>query len=86
MRFNMRLQALYFIGALAVTAILLSAGAQPLPANHQWTTNAQAGNQAVQQCPPGYDREPAGYLPGGIWHPAFCGSRSRIPRGAPDEQ
>jgi hypothetical protein len=49
--FNMRLQALYFIGALAVTAILLSAGAQSLPANPQWTTNAQAGNQAVQQCP-----------------------------------
>ena len=82
----MRLQALYFIGALAVTAILLSAGAQSLPANHQWTTNAQADNQTVQQCPAGYDREPAGYLPGGVWHPAFCGSRSRIPRGAPDEQ
>ena len=49
----MRLQALYFIGALAVTAILLSAGAQSLPTNHQGTTNAQADNQAVQQCPPG---------------------------------
>jgi hypothetical protein len=82
----MRLQALYFIGALAVTAILLSAGAQSLPANRQWTTNAQADNQAVRKCPAGYDWEPAGYLPGGVWHPAFCGSRSRIPRGAPDEQ
>jgi hypothetical protein len=82
----MRLPALYFIGALAVTAIMLSAGAQSFPTNHQWTTNAQADNHPFQQCPPGYDREPAGYLPGGIWHPAFCGSRSRIPRGAPDAQ
>ena len=73
----MRLQALYFIGALAVTAILLSAGAQSLPANHQWTTNGQADNQAVQQCPPGYVWEPAGYLGGGTWRPAFCGSRSK---------
>jgi hypothetical protein len=48
----MRLQALYFIGALAVAATPLSAGAQSLPANHQWTANAQADNQAVQRCPP----------------------------------
>ena len=79
----MRLRALYFIGALGVTAILLSAGAQSLPANDQRTTNAQ-DNQAVERCPPGYDWEPAGYLPGGFWGPARCGSRSRIPRGAPD--
>ena len=71
----MRLQTLYFIGTLAVAAIPLSAGAQSLPANDQWT-NAQADNQAVRQCPPGYDWEPAGYLGGGTWHPAFCGSRS----------
>jgi hypothetical protein len=80
----MRLRALYFIGALGVTAILLSAAAQSLPANDQRTTNAQAANQAVQQCPPGYEWEPAGYLPGGFWGPARCASRSRIPRGAPD--
>jgi hypothetical protein len=78
----MRLQTLYFIGALAVAAIPLSAGAQSLPANdqpanHQWTTNTQADKQAVQQCPPGYDWEPAGYLGGGTWRPAFCGSRSQ---------
>jgi hypothetical protein len=77
----MRLQTLYLIGALAVTAIPLSAGAQSLPANdrpanHQWTTNSQADKQTVQQCPPGYDWEPAGYLGGGTWRPAFCGSRS----------
>ena len=49
----MRLEALYFIGALAVTAIPLSAGAQSLPANDQpTTTNAQAANPPAQQCPP----------------------------------
>jgi hypothetical protein len=78
----MRLQTLYFIGAFAVTAIPLSAGAQSLPANdqpadHQWTSNAQADNQSVQQCPPGYVWEPAGYLGGGTWRAAFCGSRSK---------
>ena len=36
----MRLQALSFIGALAVTAIPLSAGAQSLPANDQPVPNA----------------------------------------------
>jgi hypothetical protein len=86
----MRLQTLYFIGTLAVAAIPLSAGAQSLPANGQWasnsqaalpendpsTNNAQTDNQAVPQCPPGYVWEPAGYLGGGTWHPAFCGSRS----------
>jgi hypothetical protein len=51
----MRLRALYFIGALGVTAILLSAGVQSLPANRQWTTNAQVENQGIQRCPPGYD-------------------------------
>jgi len=74
----MQLQTLYFVGAFAVAAIPLSAGAQSLPANgqsatHQWTSNAQADKQAVQRCPPGYDWEPAGYLGGGTWRPAFCG-------------
>jgi hypothetical protein len=80
----MRLQALYFIGALAVTAILLSAGAQSLPANHQWTTNAQADNQAVQQCPRAMIGSLPDMLPGGFWGPARCASRNRIPRGVPD--
>lgn len=73
----MRLQTFYFIGAIAATAIPLSAGAQSLPENHQWTTNPQAENQAVQKCPPGYDWEPAGYLGGGTWRPARCASRSK---------
>jgi hypothetical protein len=49
--FNMRLRTLYFIAAFAITAIPLSAGAQSLPANHQWTTHAQSDNAAVWQCP-----------------------------------
>jgi hypothetical protein len=72
----MRLQALYFIGALAVTAIPLSAGAQSLPANDQGTTNAQA-NRPVQQCPPGYDFEPGGYTGSGTWRAPHCASRSK---------
>jgi hypothetical protein len=71
----MRLQMLYFLGALAVAAVPLSAGAQSLPANGQWTANAQADNQAAQQCPPNYDWEPAGYLGGGKWIPGHCASR-----------
>jgi hypothetical protein len=72
----MRLQTIYFIGALAATAIPLSAGAQSLPANNQPTTNSQAVNQADQKCPPGWVREPAGYLGGGAWRPARCASLS----------
>jgi hypothetical protein len=73
----MRLRTLYFIAAFAITAIPLSAGAQSLPANHQWTTHAQSDNPAVRQCPRGYDWEPAGYLGGGTWRPARCASRSQ---------
>jgi hypothetical protein len=79
-----------FIGVFAVTAILLWAGAQSLPTNDpwatnahsavpadgQWNTNAQTDNQTARKCPPGYDWGPAGYLGGGTWRPAFCGSRS----------
>ena len=60
----MRLQTLYFLGALGVAAVPLAAGAQTLPANNPWTNsqaalpgndqppaNAQADLQAVPQCP-----------------------------------
>jgi hypothetical protein len=43
----MRLQALYFLGAVAVTAGPLSAGAQSLPANdtgHVWAQSPSGGN------------------------------------------
>jgi hypothetical protein len=72
----MRLQALYIIGALAVTATPLSAGAQSLPANGQPTTNAQAVDQAVQECAPGWVWEHGGYTGGGTWRPPHCASRS----------
>lgn len=72
----MRLQALYFIGALAAAAVPLSAGAQSLPANDQWTGNSQAAEQAGQTCPPGWVWEGAGYLGGGKWTPGHCASRS----------
>jgi hypothetical protein len=70
----MRLQALYFFGALAVAAIPLSAGAQPLPANDQGTTNAQAANPPVQQCAPGWVWEDGGYSGSGTWRPPHCAS------------
>ena len=73
----MRLQALYFIGALAFAAIPLSAGAQSLPANEQSNANAQAVGPPAQQCPSGYDFEPGGYMGGGTWRPPHCASRSK---------
>jgi len=72
----MRLQALYFIGAFAVTAIPLSAGAQSLRANDQSTTNAQAVNRPVQQCAPGWVWELGGYTGGGTWRPPHYASLS----------
>jgi hypothetical protein len=72
----MRLQTLYLIGALAVTAIPLSAGAQSLSANDQSTANSQAVDQSVQKCPQGLFWEPAGYLGGGRWRPAHCATRN----------
>jgi hypothetical protein len=72
----MRLQNLYFIGALAVTAIPLSAGAQSLPASDQSTSNSETVTRADQKCPPGWVWEPAGYLGSGHWVPAHCASRS----------
>ena len=52
-RYNMRLQNLYFMGALAVAAIPLSAGAQSLPASGQSTSNSETVSRANQKCPPG---------------------------------
>jgi hypothetical protein len=73
----MRLQNLYFVGALAAAAIPLSAGAQRLPANDRSTTNSQTVSQANRRCPPGWVWEPAGYLGSGKWRPARCASRGR---------
>ena len=67
----MRLQALSFIGALAVTAIPLSAGAQSLPANDQPVPNAEVYARSAEACPAGLIWEPAGYLSSGKWRPAI---------------
>ena len=72
----MRLQNLYLLGALAVAAIPLSAGAQSLLANDQSNTNSRGVTQADRKCPPGSVWEPAGYLGSGKWRPARCASRS----------
>ena len=72
----MWLQTLYLIGALSVTAIPPSAGAQSLSANDQSTVNSQAVDQSIPKCPPGWVWEPAGYLGGGHWSPAHCASLS----------
>src|SRR4029077_4470048 len=77
-RFDMRLQALYFIGALAVTAIPLSAGAQSLPANDQPVPNAEVYARSAEACPAGSIWEPAGYLSSGKWRPAHCAPRDTI--------
>jgi len=74
----MRLRTLYFIAAFAATAIPRSAGAQSLPANHQWTTHAQAHNLAVRQCHPGYDWEPAGYLGAALGAMRVAQSNNRL--------
>ena len=71
----MRLQNLYLLGALAVAAMPLSAGAQSLFANDQSTANSKAVTQAYRKCPHGWVWEPAGYLGSGKWRPAHCASR-----------
>jgi hypothetical protein len=72
----MRLQALYFIGALGVAAVPLAAGAQSLPANDQRTTNAQEANRPVQECPAGWVWEQGGYSGSGTWRAPHCASLS----------
>jgi hypothetical protein len=73
----MRLKAFYFMGALAVAAIPLSAGAQSLSQDYHWKFNSQAIEPGAQQCPAGYDFEHGGYMGGGMWRPPHCASRSK---------
>lgn len=72
----MRLQALYFSGALAVAAIPLSAGAQSLPTYNQPAPNFQGYGQLAEACPAGWVWEQPGYLSSGKWRPAHCAPRS----------
>jgi hypothetical protein len=73
----MRLQAVYLIGALAVTTVPLAAGAQSLPANDRGADNARAVNQVVPTCAAGWVWEHGGYAGAGTWRPPHCASRSR---------
>lgn len=71
----MRLQSLYFCGALAAAAIPLSAGAQSWPTRNQASPNAEGYSQSAEQCPAGRVWEHAGYLSGGKWRAAHCAPR-----------
>lgn len=71
----MRLQTLSFVGALAVMAIPLSAGAQSL-AYDRSARNAQEYHQSVEQCPAGWVWEDAGYLSSGKWRAPHCAPRN----------
>jgi hypothetical protein len=71
----MRLQAAYLVGALAVTMIPLSAGAQSLFAGNQPGRNTQAATQSIGVCPSGWYWEQAGYISRGKWREAHCAPR-----------
>jgi hypothetical protein len=71
----MRLKALYLTGALAVSAVPLSAGAEPAQADRQDTTSFQEVTPAEDACAPGWYWEEAGYAKHGKWRPAHCAPR-----------
>ena len=76
----MRLNVLYFLGALAVAAIPISAVAQPDQADRQPAAGAQqAKTLASKACPAGWVWEPAGYMGNGHWRPAHCATRNKVP-------
>ena len=70
----MRLNALYFIGALIGVAIPLSAGAAPFQQDRQSTRSAEQ-TLASDACGPGWYWEPAGYAPHGKFRAAHCARR-----------
>jgi hypothetical protein len=71
----MRLHALYLTGALIATAIPLSAGAVPVPAQHEAGISARQVASVMYACPPGYYWEPDAYAPHGKFRPAHCAPR-----------
>ena len=76
----MRLNALYFIGSLAIP---LPAGAVPAQSTGtlfaQWggqaAVTAPQGSSAAYVCPPGYYWEPGSCAPHGKFRPARCARR-----------
>jgi hypothetical protein len=72
---EMRVNALCLIGAVAVLAIPLSAGAAPAQADRQAAVSAEQARLAAFPCPPGYYWEPAAYAPHGKFRLAHCAAR-----------
>lgn len=72
----MRLQVLYFSGALAVAAIPFAAEAQSLPTYSQPAPNARGYIHLAETCPAGWVWEQAGYLSSGKWRAAHCALRN----------
>ncbi len=83
----MRLGVLYLVSALAVSAIPLSAGAQPDQPNSQ---TASAPAPTAPQ--PGACRRPgwvwvrAGIVTHGVWRPVHCAPLYLIPFSDPDHR
>jgi hypothetical protein len=79
----MRLNALYLIGTLTISAIPLSAGAVaaqpagavPAQSGGQTAVSAPRGTPATQACPSGYYWESSGYAKHGKFRPAHCARR-----------
>jgi hypothetical protein len=71
----MRLYQLCLIGALAVSAIPLAAGAAPAQSDRATAVGASRDTTATYACPPGYYWEPASYAPHGKFRPAHCARR-----------
>ena len=71
----MRLYQLCLIGALAVSAISLGAGAAPAQSDRATVVGASRDTTAAYACPPGYYWESASYAPHGKFRPAHCARR-----------
>ena len=71
----MRLYAFGLIGALAVSAIPLAAGAASAQSDRPSPVGASRDTTAAYACPPGYYWEPASYAPHGKFRPAHCARR-----------
>ena len=72
---EMRVNALCLIGAVAVLAIPLSAGAAPAQADRQAAGGTEQARPAPFPCSPGYYWEPAAYAPHGKFRLAHCAAR-----------
>ncbi len=71
----MQLNKLYLIGALAVLAIPLSAGATPYQGNRQPAASALQETPTADACGHGWYWEQPGYAKHGKWRPAHCAPR-----------